>query len=59
MHENERKVSAGGMLVLALAVLNAVILKEALVSDPAWYRYAWATVPLLLLSVILMRAKYL
>ena len=59
MHENPRAVSAGGVLVLMLAVLNAVILKEALVSDPEWYRYGWATVPLFLLSVILMRTKYL
>lgn len=54
MHGNQRNVAAGAIAYL-LAILNAIILKEALVSDPRWYRLAWITVPLLVLSVVFMR----
>lgn len=59
MHEHQKKISAGGVLVLALTILNAVVLEKALVSDPGWYRYAWVTVPLLVILLILTRTKYL
>jgi hypothetical protein len=54
MHAKQNNVATGAIAYL-LAILNAIILREALVSDPRWYRLAWITVPLLVLSLVLMR----
>jgi hypothetical protein len=57
MQGNLKKVSAGGVIVLLLVLLNAIILEEAYVSNPGWYKLAWITVPLMLITIALSWRK--
>ena len=57
MQRNQSTVSAGGMIVLVLCLLNVIVLEQAFVSSAQWYKLAWITLPLLLLSVILYRRR--
>lgn len=51
MQGNHVKISAGGMIVLMLVVLNVVILEKGYVSDPGWYKAAYISFPLLLITL--------
>lgn len=51
MQGNHVKISAGGMIVLMLVVLNVVILEKGYVSDPGWYKVAYISFPLLLITL--------
>ena len=44
-------------IVLLLVLLNAIILEEAYVSNPGWYKLAWITVPLMLITIALSWRK--
>jgi uncharacterized membrane protein YhdT len=51
MQGNQKRISAGGMIVLMLVTANVVILEQGYVSDPAWYKLAYFSFPLLLISL--------
>ena len=51
MQGNQKKISAGGMTVLMFVIGNVVILEKGFVSDPAWYKLAYFSFPLLLISL--------
>ena len=57
MQGNLKKVSAGGVIVLFFVVLNAIVLEQGYVSNPGWYKLAWLTVPLLLITIVLSWRK--
>jgi len=59
MPRNQEKISAGGMIVTLLVVLSAIALERGLVSHPKWYKVAWITIPLLIISIVLHRKKML
>ncbi len=54
MKKEHNATPAGGMALLFMVLLNAIVLGEGL-SHPTWYRMLFITVPLLLLSVISFR----
>ena len=58
MHPNQR-IPAGGMVILLLVILNAVIMEQGLVSHPKWYKLTIVTFPLLVFSVISSGKKLL
>jgi hypothetical protein len=57
MQRNQKKVSAGGTIVLLLLLLNVIMLKQGFISNEAWYKLAFVTVPLLLIAIVLFRKK--
>ncbi len=59
MQRNQNKVSAGGVIVLLFVLLNAIVLEQGFVSHPKWYKLAYVTLPLLLISIIMFRRKLL
>jgi hypothetical protein len=59
MQRGHHTVSAGGIIVLALLLLNAIVLEQGYVSSARWYKLAWVTIPLLLFSIFLFRQKRL
>lgn len=59
MPRNQKKVLASGMMVLLMVFLNAFILQQGLVSNEVWYKLTFITIPLLLLSIVAFRRKFL
>lgn len=55
----DQKISAGGILVLLLVLVNIVILEKGLTSRPRWYQLGFITLPLLLgvIAVLKFRRK--
>ena len=48
MTENKEQVPVGGMLLVLLVILNAVVLRAGLTKDAGWYWALCLTVPMLL-----------
>ena len=59
MPRNQQKIPAGGIVALLLTVLTAIILEKGLVANPNWYRLAYVTIPLLVISLIALHKKRL
>lgn len=57
MHRNQQKISAGGMWVLLLVLLNAIVLQQGFIAGNDWYKIAYATLPLLLVAIIVFKRK--
>lgn len=55
MSPNQKNSSEAGAFVVALVFINAIILKENLVSSGQLYKLLWLTVPLLLVTVFRFR----
>ena len=55
----DQKISAGGILVLLLVLVNIVILEKGLTSRPRCYQLGFITLPLLLgvIAVLKFRRK--
>lgn len=59
MRRNQKEVSVGGLVILFLALLNAVVLQHGLATNPIWYRAVYVTLPLLGIAIIISRTKRL
>jgi uncharacterized membrane protein YhdT len=59
MHRNQKKVSADGLVILFLALLNAVVLQQGLASNPMWYKAMYVTLPLLGIAIFISHTKRL
>jgi uncharacterized membrane protein YhdT len=57
MPRNLKKVSAGGVIVFLFALLNAIVLEQGYISHTKWYKLAYVTLPLLLISLVALRRK--
>ncbi len=57
MQRSLETTSAGGFAVVALVLLNAIVLKQGLIVHPTWYKFAYITLPLLVLSIFAFRRK--
>lgn len=57
MQRSQQQASAGGLVMLLIVFLNTIILEQGLTSNPGWYKLAYVTIPLLLLSVIVFYKK--
>lgn len=52
MSRNPREISAGGVMVCLLVLLNAIVLRSGLTEDARWYQVLPVTVVLLLASFL-------
>lgn len=52
MRRNQNKTSVGGAMVLLIALLNAIVLEQAVTQDEKWYSMLFVTIPLFLVSAI-------
>lgn len=59
MHRNRKEVSAGGLVILFLILLNAVVLQQGLAADPMWYKAVYITLPLLGIAIFMSRTNRL
>jgi hypothetical protein len=57
MHGNQEKISAGGVMVLMLVIVNVLILKQGFIADPWWYKLGAVSLPLLLVCLIMFYRK--
>jgi uncharacterized membrane protein YhdT len=57
MQRNQEKISAGGVMVLMLVMVNVLILKQGFIADPRWYKLASVSLPLLLVFLIVFYRK--
>ncbi|WP_172623025.1 hypothetical protein [Flavisolibacter ginsenosidimutans] len=55
MHRNQSGISAGGVVVLFVVLLNAIIIRQGFVAGTGWYQFLYVTVPLLLLVFVFRR----
>jgi hypothetical protein len=53
MHRNQ-KISSGGVISALQIFLNAIIIREGFVSNPQWYWLLIITIPVLIISIMLM-----
>lgn len=57
MSRSQKNGSASGAFMVLLVFINAIILKENLVSAGELYGLLWLTIPLLLISIFLFRRE--
>lgn len=57
MSRNPREISAGGVMVCLLVLLNAIVLRSGLTEDARWYQVLPVTVVLLLASFFVSLGK--
>ena len=57
MHRNQSEVSAVGIVVLFVALLNVIIIRQGFVANAEWYQLLYVTVPLLLLLLLVFRRR--
>lgn len=57
MSRSQKKISAGGVVMLSLVLVTAVALEEAFVSNPKWYNVLYVTLPLLLILRVIYRRR--
>ncbi len=57
MSSNQKNSSEAGAFVVLLIIINAIILKENLVSSGQLYKLLWLTIPLLLVTVFRFRRE--
>jgi len=55
MHRNQAKISVGSIVILLLVLINVIVLQRGMVSDPEWYCLLYATIPSLLISLVVTR----
>jgi len=57
MGRNQKKSSLTGTFMVMLVFINAVILKEGLMTSASLYGLLWLSIPLLLITVFEARRK--
>jgi uncharacterized membrane protein YhdT len=57
MQRKQRPVSTAGMLTFWFVLLNVLVLRQGLTTNPDWYKLAVVTLPLLLLCLLNLRGK--
>ena len=57
MTPNQKNRSEAGAFMVLLVIINAIILKENLVSSGQLYKLLWLTIPLLLVTVFRFRRE--
>ncbi len=57
MSPNQKNSSEAGAFMVLLVIINAIILKENLVSSGQLYKLLWLTIPLLLVTVFRFRRE--
>lgn len=57
MRRNHEPISVGRVMVLMMALLNAVVLKESFIAQNKGYGALYITVPLLVISVLFAYLK--
>jgi len=57
MQRKQLPVSKAGMLTLWIVLLNAIVLRQGLTTNPDWYKLVAVTLPLLLLCLLYLRGK--
>lgn len=57
MHRNRKEVSVGGLAILFLVLLNAVVLQHGLATNPMWYKAVYITLPLLGIAIFISRTN--
>ena len=55
MYRSQEKISAGGIVLLLLILLNTVLLEKSFVTSSEWYKVTYVTFPLLLLAIFVNR----
>lgn len=55
----DQENSTGGIVLLTIVLLNAIVLELGFTSNPQWYKLAYVTFPLLMVSVFFFRTKYI
>jgi hypothetical protein len=59
MHRNRKEVSVGGVAILFLVLLNAVVLQQGWAANLTWYKAAYITLPLLGIAIFMYRTNRL
>jgi hypothetical protein len=57
MYRNHKKISAMGVVMLLLVILNAVVLEKSFVVNSHFYKWIYITIPLLLIAIVAYRKK--
>ena len=57
MQRNQKTVSASGVIVLMMVLINTIILEQGLISSRDWYLITFFTIPLLLIAIVAFRRK--
>lgn len=57
MQRNQKQVSASGIFIVYLVLLNVVVMKQGFVAHSDWYTLLFVTLPLLLVSIITFKQK--
>ena len=58
MRRNQKKISVGGLVMVAFILLNAIVLEHGFVFNSNWHKLFYITVPLLLIAAIAFRKNY-
>lgn len=57
MQRNQKTVSASGVIVLMMVLINTIILEQGLISSRDWYLITFFSIPLLLIAIVAVRRK--
>jgi hypothetical protein len=57
MKQNEKEVSIGGIFVLGAIFINAIVLKQGLITHKDWYGMLLITIPLLIACIITFKRE--
>ncbi len=52
MKLHNKELSAGGMIIALIVLLNAIVLTKGLTQSDSWYRWLIITIPLLIVSLL-------
>ena len=55
MQRNQKQVSDSGMLIVLMAIINAIVLEKGLVSNPGFYWLLLLTCPLFFITLLKRR----
>lgn len=59
MHHNRKEASTGGLVILLIVLLNAIVLQQGLTVNPVWYKAVYVTLPLLGVAIFVSRTRRL
>lgn len=49
----------GGLVILLLVLLNAIVLRYGMAANPLWYKAIYITLPLLVIALFMSRSRQL
>jgi hypothetical protein len=58
MIQDQKRVSASGLIILVLVLSNVIAIKEAYIDNEKWYWVLFITLPLLLLAIVNIHDKH-